>query len=627
MEKKFMQNKIRRTAYPLLAAAGLAMLTMGATIKNTDLTGTEQWVYDLKKVEEHTVLLNNDSQLIPLKDLDKISVASVNMGGAHAAVFDSLLNKYTQVQSFTSTGYKGDSLTIDDLLDDLKFKSTVVVQVTDRSLDDPETLRFLADNQKNKQLVVVLFGHARSLAKLHDIQAPVILTDHSDAGASYSAQLIFGGVAAKGTLRSDVSAAYRKGAGFLTQKTRLKYTAPEEVGIRSADLRGIDEVALEAIREKATPSAVVMVVKDGDVIFNKAYGTHTYDTNALPTRITDIYDLASVTKVSATTMATMRLLEQEKLKLDTNVGAYIPKARKTDKITIPVRDVMLHQAGFIPFIPFYNNIQPEDFSRDSSYAYPVKAADNYYMRRNYFEDVMWKQMLESPVKTPGKYVYSDLSMYYMKEMVERQSLKRLDQYVLDEFYKPLGMQTAGFNPRNRFAKEYIVPTENDTYFRKTLLHGYVHDQGAAMVGGVSGHAGLFANANDLAILYQMILNGGTYGGVQYFKPETVNMFTAKQSDISRRGLGFDRWDPTSKNGYPSKLASPQTYGHTGYTGTCVWVDPKYNLVYIFLSNRVHPTVSGKLLELNIRGRIQDVIYQAIEKSTRGAASSSMTSKK
>ncbi|HEY0895545.1 MAG TPA: serine hydrolase, partial [Sphingobacteriaceae bacterium] len=318
----------------------------------------------------------------------------------------------------------------------------------------------------------------------------------------------------------------------------------------------------------------------------------------------------------------MRLLEQEKLKLDTIVGAYIPKARKTDKINIPVRDVMLHQAGFIPFIPFYNHIKPEDFSRDSSFAFPVKAADNYYMRRNYFKDVMWKQMLESPVKTPGKYVYSDLSMYYMKEMVERQSQSRLDQYVLDQFYKPLGMKTAGFNPRYRFSKDDIVPTENDTYFRKTLLHGYVHDQGAAMVGGVSGHAGLFASGNDLAILYQMILNGGSYGGEQYFKPETVSMFTAKQSDVSRRGLGFDRWDPKSTNGYPSKLASPQTYGHTGYTGTCVWVDPKYNLVYIFLSNRVHPVVTNKLSELNIRGRIQDVVYQAIEKET--SAQSSLT---
>jgi CubicO group peptidase (beta-lactamase class C family) len=232
---------------------------------------------------------------------------------------------------------------------------------------------------------------------------------------------------------------------------------------------------------------------------------------------------------------------------------------------------------------------------------------------------MWPQMLNSAVITRGKYVYSDLSMYFMKEMVERQSGQHLENYVLDKFYKPLGMKTAGFNPRNRFSKDQIVPTEKDLTFRKTLLSGYVHDQGAAMVGGVSGHAGLFASANDLAIEYQMILNGGSYGGVQYFKPETVKMFTAKQSSVSRRGLGFDRFDPDPAKAYPSKLASSETFGHTGYTGTCVWVDPKYNLVYIFLSNRVHPTVSEQLSKLNIRSRIQDVVYEAINKGKPATA--------
>ena len=220
-------------------------------------------------------------------------------------------------------------------------------------------------------------------------------------------------------------------------------------------------------------------------------------------------------------------------------------------------------------------------------------------------------MLNSTLANRGKYVYSDLSMYFMKEMVERQSGERMENYVMDQFYKHLGMTRAGFNPRHRFIKEEIIPTEDDRTFRKTLLEGYVHDQGAAMVGGVSGHAGLFSSTNDLAILYQMLLNRGSYGGTEYFKPATVDMFTAKQSNVSRRGLGFDRWDPESTKGYPSRLASPQTFGHTGYTGTCVWVDPKYNLVYIFLSNRVNPGVSAKLIELNIRGRIQDVIYEAI----------------
>ncbi|HEY0898334.1 MAG TPA: beta-N-acetylglucosaminidase, partial [Sphingobacteriaceae bacterium] len=280
MEKKFIPSKMRKAAYPLLACVGLAVLSLGATYKSAEEIDNVRFVSEFKNVEKKTVLLNNQDHVLPLKGLEKLRIASINLGSSYASTFDSLLNKYTEVQSYTSTAYKGDSLSMVDLLDELKFKSTVIVQVTDKSLNDPETLQFLLDNQKNKQLVVVLLGHARSLAKLNEITAPVILTDHSEAAANFSAQLIFGGVGAKGVLSTTVSPSFTKGAGYVTQKTRLKYTVPEELGINSADLKGIDEVALEAIRERATPSAVVMVVKDGEVIFNKAYGTHTYEPEA-----------------------------------------------------------------------------------------------------------------------------------------------------------------------------------------------------------------------------------------------------------------------------------------------------------------------------------------------------------
>ena len=226
---------------------------------------------------------------------------------------------------------------------------------------------------------------------------------------------------------------------------------------------------------------------------------------------------------------------------------------------------------------------------------------------------MLADIFNSPLRTRGQYVYSDLSMVMMQQILETITSTPLNSYVQQNFYDPLGMQTAGFLPLNRFPRTRIIPTENDQVFRHTLLIGYVHDPTAALLGGVSGNAGLFASANDLAILYQMLLNKGSYGGAQYFKPSTVELFTAKQSAVSRRGLGFDRWDPITDRHYPSKLASDQTFGHTGYTGTCIWVDPKYNLVYVFLSNRVNPKVSDKLSSLSIRGRIQDAIYQAIDK--------------
>lgn len=611
MVKMFMLNNFCRLSPVVTAFCVIVLFSVSACAQTTEHLRNEAFLKEEKNIERSTVLLNNEEKLIPLRSLQNMTIASVNIGSAFSSEFDSILNKYTLVRKFESSAYNYDMLSFNELNDDLKFYNTVIIQVTDQSLNDPRTIPLLLDLQLNKQIIVSLSGDAQSLRLLNALKAPLIWSEKKSAEASnFAAQLIFGGVAAMAKLKQDISANYTSGSGFESIVNRLKYTVPEEVGINSAALRGIDEIVAESIRSKASPGAVVMVVLDGKVIYNKAFGTRTY-TDSTPTRITDIYDLASVTKTSATTMAVMRLFEQEKLKLDTNIGAYIPKARNTNKTDITVREVMLHQAGFIPFIPFYRNLVESDYSRDSTAAFPTKVADNYFIRKGYFAQVMWPQMLNSTLANRGKYVYSDLSMYFMKEMVERQSGKLMENYVMDQFYKPLGMSRAGFNPRLRFSKEEIIPTEDDQAFRKTLLEGYVHDQGAAMVGGVSGHAGLFSSTNDLAILYQMLLNRGSYGGTEYFKPGTVDMFTAKQSDVSRRGLGFDRWDPDSTKGYPSRLASPQTFGHTGYTGTCVWVDPKYNLVYIFLSNRVNPGVSTKLLELNIRGRIQDVIYEAI----------------
>src|SRR5690554_1548097 len=224
---------------------------------------------------------------------------------------------------------------------------------------------------------------------------------------------------------------------------------------------------------------------------------------------------------------------------------------------------------------------------------------------------MWPIMLNSNLNETGRYVYSDISMYVMKEVAEHQTGIPMEEYIQQEFYRPLGMVRAGYNPRERFDRTEIIPTEVDTYFRNTLLEGYVHDQGAAMAGGIAGHAGLFSTANDLAIYGQLLLNRGEYGGERYFKAETVDLFTSKQSATSRRGLGFDRADPDTSKAYPSKLASPATFGHTGYTGTCIWIDPEEQLIYIFLSNRVHPAVSTKLYELNVRSRIQDTLYEAI----------------
>lgn len=570
---------------------------------------------DLLKINanilQHTVLLNNQAGLVPVTALEKKSIASVSLGFSFQGIADSILNKYAKITSFSSAGYEG-SPNLYKLEDDLKYFNTVIISISDQETTNARYINFISSIAKNKTVIIALYGDQKSLVAFDAINSTLIWSAQKSAeSAALIPQVIFGGIAINNKLTSNVSGKYTIGSGYPTNVTRLQYTVPEDAGVNADNLREIDQITAEAINGRAAPGMVVMVAKDGKVIFNKAYGTHTY--GGAPDKVSDIFDLASVTKITATTPMVMRLVEQNKLKLDTNIGAYIALARPTAMNNIQVREVMLHQAGFIPYIAFHEGVKVTDHSTDSSAAYPTKVADGYFIRKDYFKDVMWPQMLNAPIRTRGKYVYSDISMYVMKDIVEHISGEPLNKYTEENFYAPLGMQTAGFLPRNRFSREQIIPTENDTYFRKTLLVGYVHDQGAALAGGVSGHAGLFASSNDMAIMYQMLLNKGTYGGQEYFKPETVITFTSKQSNVSRRGLGFDRWDPDLAKKYPSATASPQTFGHTGYTGTAVWVDPSRGLVYIFLSNRVNPGVTDRLVKMGIRSRIQDVINKAIDK--------------
>jgi len=600
------KNKLRIACFILFSS-----VIVSAACAQNPPRSSQEYMAEEKLVQKSLVLLNNDQHFVPIQNLENNKIASVHFSDTYAAQFDSLLNKYAKVDLFDGASY-GDGR-IANLAADLKLYNTIIVQIDAADASNPQVVNFIISNQKFKNVIVSAFGNGLMLNKLNEVTSPVLWSERvTPVSAEMSAQAIFGGIALTQVLTKSYSPKYVANSGFLTPKIRLQYTVPEDAGINSNNLTAIDDIAREAITQHATPGCVVLVAKDGKVIFNKAYGYHTYD-NEMPDKITDIFDLASVTKVSATTMMTMRLTEQGKINLDSTVGYYLPLARNTNKNDIHVRELLLHQAGLVPDVASYEKLKPTDHSTDSSAAYPTKAGDHYYIRKDYFKDVMWQDMLASPLRTRGKYVYSDLSMYFMREIAETVSAEPLNKYVQDNFYGPLGMQTAGFLPLNRFPASRIIPTEQDTYFRHQLLVGYVHDPGAAILGGVSGHAGLFATANDLAILYNMILNKGTYGGVQYFKPETVTEFTSRYSSNSRRGLGFDGWGPLPESHYPSTLATPGTYGHTGFTGTCFWVDPKYNLVYIFLSNRVNPKESNKLGSLNIRPRIQDAIYKAIEK--------------
>lgn len=557
-----------------------------------------------------TVLLNNQVNTIPLRGLDKRSIAYISSADIQlSGTFGNQLSRYVQLEHWVIPTQPDRYIYLDE---EVKFHNTIIFALATKDLADRRLMQFIATQAIGKEIVLTVFGDGTRLNELDFVHFPILWNPETTGkSAADVAMSIFGGLSCTAKLPRSFSPRYATGAGYTTEQTRLDYTDAAVLGIDPIRLEtDIDKIMHEAIRERAMPGGVVMAVKSGKVIFEKSYGYHTYEQKE-PTEVSDIFDLASITKIMATTPTIMRLTERNAINLDSTMGHYLLQAQGTNKAGTVLRDVMLHEAGFIPFIPFYRDLKPGDLSTDSSATYAVKVADNCYIRTGYYEEVMWPTMLQSKLNATGNYVYSDISMYVMKEVAEHQTGVPIQDYVQEEFYRPLGMQTAGYLPRERFPKQRIVPTEQDKTFRKTLLQGDVHDQGAAMAGGIAGHAGLFATANDLAIYGQLLLNRGEYGGERYFKAETVDLFTSKQSATSRRGLGFDRHDPNTAKEYPSKLASEATFGHTGYTGTCIWIDPKEQLVYIFLSNRVHPAVSTKLYELNVRGRIQDIFYDAI----------------
>lgn len=401
-------------------------------------------------------------------------------------------------------------------------------------------------------------------------------------------------------------------------------TTPESVGLSSSKLNVLEAIADSAIHAHAIPGCQVLVARNGQVVYYKTFGYLNYDSLEPVTKAT-IYDLASVTKVSATTVSIMKLYEEKKVDLQATLGTYIPWVKGSDKENLRIDDILLHQAGLLPDVFFYREAidtatgkpSPSFFKEIPDPMHSVRVADNMYLRNDWL-DTMNLRIVQSPLKLPAKYVYSDLDFIFLGKIVEQLSGETLDKYTADNFYKPLNMYSTTFIPKQKGTSiADIAPTEKEKLFRLQLLRGDVHDPSAAMYGGVAGHAGLYSNAYDLAKLYLMLLNNGEGNKHRFFKPETVHLFTGYHSNISRRGYGFDKPEKdnaTSKDPYPSAYASPETFGHTGFTGTCVWADPKENLLFIFLSNRVCPDggENNLLSSLSVRRNMLDAAYKALE---------------
>jgi CubicO group peptidase (beta-lactamase class C family) len=466
--------------------------------------------------------------------------------------------------------------------------------------------------------ITLTFGNVLATKNFCGAWTLVACYQDDDITQQAAADLLQGKILSMGKLPVSVCN-YKFGDGLVYGSIK---PSREAVATIKKKLEVVDSIALDGIAKKAFPGCVILAAHKGEIVYHKAFGNYEYGPSPKMSA-ESIFDLASVTKISAATVSVMKLYEEGKLDLDKTLGDYLSWLKGSNKSGMKIKDILLHQAGLSPFIVFYKETidagtgkpNPAIYSETPKPGFTIRVAEKLYMR-NDWPDTMLDRIAKSPVTAKNKYVYSDNDFILLGKIVEKISGLTLDKFAQKNFYNKLGMYSTGFNPRKRFQDECIVPTETDNYFRFQTVRGDVHDEGAAMFNGVSGHAGLFSNAYDLSLLYQMLLNGGTLNGERYLKPETIKLFTTYNSDISRRGYGFDK--PEKDNDkrddpYPSALSSPETFGHTGFTGTCVWVDPKRELVYVFLSNRVYPTRDNpRLSRMNIRGNIQDALIRAVE---------------
>ena len=576
-----------------------------------------------KSVALQTItLLRNESGTINLPKNTR--VAYVGIGSGNLNVFGNRLRQNWNADIFLANCHDSTSK-IDSIIAFIQpgHYDHIIISISDYNIRTannfnigPTTVDLVARLQQFNP-TTFLFGNILAAKNFCSAKNLVACYQDDDITQETAAEILEGNLIPGGHTPVSVCE-FNYGSGIIKN-------SPAVPTVSSNKFYQVDSIVDDALEHKVFPGCVVLASKNGKIIYDKAFGHYSFDTLSASVNPESIYDLASVTKVSATTISIMKLYEQGKLDLNKTLGDYLLWTRGTDKAHLKIHDILLHQAGLVPFIPFYKETidtttgipYPGIYSNYENPGFNVRVAEDVYLR-NDWEDTIFNRILKSPLGAPNKYVYSDNDFIFLGKIVEALSGMPLDQYVQKNFYTPMNLATTGFKPRKRFPLSRIVPTEDETnHFRQQLVWGDVHDEGSSMFGGVAGHAGLFSDANDLAMLYQMLLNGGTLNGQQYLKRKTIKLFTAYHSAVSRRGYGFDKPEKdnaTRNEPYPSALASPEAFGHTGYTGTCVWVDPKYNIIYILLSNRVNPTrENNKISQMNIRGKIQDAFYRAVLK--------------
>lgn len=605
----------------------------GETYSRNPMPGTAHPALIRELYSGAMTLIENNDNLVPLGRLDRIRIATVSVNRLAMTEFQKMTDRYTNADHFfiDPENEQGAQFVL------AKLKDYDVVIAGFCALEQKPAASYGVTPRLNSlfrqiaglgRSAVIWFGNPYGIERLDmSVKPAAMLVAYQDNSYTHQAavQVLFGALGASGRLPVTVNAAYPEGHGIKTPGSmRLQFGFPENAGLSSERLISkVDSIVQSGLDSLAYPGCHVLIARRGIVVLNKCYGFHLFDsTEAVKEH--DLWDLASVTKVSAATPSLMLLDDRGLFDPDETLGNYLPWYRFSDKGDMLLRDMLAHQSGLRSWIPFWRSTIEEDstfkrgiFNDAGNRKFALPVTDSLYMNRHYLKE-MFREIRDSP-KGEKRYVYSDLTFILSAEIIESLTDTTIDKFAPANIYRPIGAFNITYNPLQKYPRERIVPTEYDSLFRKQLLRGTVHDEGTAMLGGVSGHAGLFATGNDLLKLVEMYRRGGEYGGVRVLSREVLSEYTRVQfpENDNRRALGFDK--PLLGNdtippeeAYPCHSASPSSFGHSGFTGTFIWIDPEAEISYVFLSNRVYPTRNNsKLSDLSIRGKILQATYDAI----------------
>jgi beta-N-acetylhexosaminidase len=585
-----------------------------------------------RSIFEHAItLVNNQDHLIPFHLIDTIRFASLDLNSTPELESVHHLRLFTSFDHYFLDRKSTDNEKYQEIFDDLKNYDVVVVSLHDVTTNArrnfgiyQEDIDYIHQLNKYTQVVLIVYGIPYSLKDFTDIGHLVCAYEDGPFAWSVVPQLLFGALPFKGRLPVSISQDIPSGFGVQTRSLgRLGFSTPEAEGFDVDYLEMIDSIVHESIRDKVIPGCQILIARNGRVVFNRNYGFQTYD-QLIPIEENSLYDLASVTKVAGTIQALMMLYEKGLVDLDKKASFYIPYLKKSNKKDIILRDLLTHQAGLLPYYPFWLHTLKRYNSHNNYYANAKSNDYSIEVNTDLFatpalRDTLWHWMLNTELlekedpRKPYSYKYSDMGFYIIERLIDDITGWTLDEFLQQYLYEPLGLTYLTYLPQKKFTTDLIVPSGIDKSFRNGIIQGHVNDEIAAIYGGVAGHAGLFSNAYELSKILQMNLQGGYYGGISYFQPATIREFTQRQYKKNRRGIGWDKPQIIGDEYNPASFyASGESYGHSGFTGTFVWVDPKYDLLYVFLSNRTYPDVDNrKLIDQDTRKRIQTVIYSSI----------------